>query len=142
MAATAIAFRSVIANPDRAAAARSANSWAASKLARSAASRGPSEGGTASGATCHTASCGIRSGSWLVATMRSSGQAARRRWQSAAQAATRCSQLSIMISTWRDSSASASVSGSGRPGSPSIPMTAATRETIRSASHRSPSSTT
>jgi len=37
MAATAIAFRSVIANPGRAAAARSAKSWAASKAASSAA---------------------------------------------------------------------------------------------------------
>ena len=81
MAATAIAFRSVIAKPGRAAAARSANSWAASKPASSAAPRRASGGGTASGATCHTDSCGIRSGSWLVARMRSPGQLASSRWQ-------------------------------------------------------------
>ena len=142
MAATAIAFRSVIAKPGRAAAARSANSWTASKPASSAASRGASAGGTSSGATCRTDSCGIRSGSWLVATIRSSGQAARSRWQRAAQAFTRCSQLSSMISACRVSSASASVSGSGRPASASTPMREAIRETIRSGSHRSPSSTT
>ena len=86
MAATAIAFRSVIAKPGRAAAARSANSCTASKPASSVASRGASEGGTSSGATWRTDSCGMRSGSWLVATIRSSGQAARSRWQRAAQA--------------------------------------------------------
>ena len=81
--------------PGLAVLARSRKSRTASPASRTSRSAGLwSEGGTVSGGTGRTASPAMLSGSWLVARMRTSGQATRMVFASSAHAARRCSQLS------------------------------------------------
>ncbi|MFD0536025.1 hypothetical protein ACFQY7_22055 [Actinomadura luteofluorescens] len=87
------------ANPGRAALARSRNSRTASSGSR--------------GGTRHTFSPAIRSGSLLVARIRSRGQRASSRPVSFAHSSTTCSQLSRTSRTAGARSAPASVSVSG-----------------------------
>ncbi len=110
--------------PGRAPAARAANrrtaSWAASS-----APRAPS-GGRSSGGTRQTVSPRTRSGSRLVAMIRSHGHRASSSCTSVAQSLTWCSQVSRISSLCRDRSASASVCASGTPCSSRIPIVVAT----------------
>ena len=84
---------------------------------------GPRSGGTGSGGTGHSDSPGIRSGSLLVTSTRTSGQLARIWSASAAAAATMCSQLSRISRSCRSASAATSRSA-GSASEPSWPAPA------------------
>ncbi len=83
-------------------------------------------GGRSSGGTRHTVSPRTRSGSRLVAMIRSHGHLASSSCTKVAQSPTWCSQVSRMSSMCRERSASASVCASGTPGSSRTPIVAAT----------------
>jgi hypothetical protein len=113
MRASAAAFPPSTPNPGRTAAPRSHSSRTEAYAA--ADSAGPDEadepdgaGGKGRGATGHRDSPSMRSGSRLVATILSPGQAASSRPASAAAASMTCSQLSRMSTSSRSASAPAS----------------------------------
>ncbi len=122
--ATDAVLAAVSVNPGRAPAARAANSRTASWPASSAA--GASSGGRSSGGTRHTVSPRTRSGSRLVAMIRSHGHRASISCTSSAQSLTWCSQVSRISSMCRERSASASVCARPTPGSSRIPSVFAT----------------
>ncbi len=126
--ATEGVFSLVRVKPGRASAARTAKSLMASWSASS--SPTASSGGSSSGCTRQIVSPRTRSGSRLVAMIRSHGHLASSSWTSVAQSLTWCSQVSRTSSMCRDRSASASVWASGTPGSSRTPIAAATRFAI------------
>ena len=126
--ATGAAFSSVRMKPGLAPAARAANRRTASCAVTSVV-RAPS-GGRSSGGTRQTVSPRTRSGSRLVAMIRSHGHLASSSCTRVAQSLTWCSQVSSTSSRCRDRRASASVCASGTPCSSRTPIVAATRSAV------------